>query len=81
MSNRKVAISLDGGMLAQLDRGFEKALAGEDFGTLTLLAAVTQPTTTIGEVSGCLARPARKRLGEARTKEAIRAKLTARNTP
>lgn len=43
--------------------------------------APAAPSATLEQVAGCLARPGRKALGEARTRDAINTRLKARHAP
>jgi AbrB family looped-hinge helix DNA binding protein len=50
-------------------------------GELHLKPVEARPPSSLDEVAGFLARPGRKRLTEAQTRAAIRARLKARNAP
>jgi len=50
-------------------------------GEIRLRPVVPLAATTLGEVSGCLAKPGRKHLSSAKTEAAIKARLKARNVP
>jgi hypothetical protein len=50
-------------------------------GEIRLRPLSAAPSVTLDEVAGCLARPGRKRLSEAQTLAAIKARLKARHAP
>jgi AbrB family looped-hinge helix DNA binding protein len=50
-------------------------------GEIRLRPLARAPAVTLDEVAGCLARPGRKRLSEAQTRAALRARLKARHAP
>ena len=50
-------------------------------GEIRLRALPSVPATALEEVAGCLARPGRKRLGDAQTQAIIKARLKSRHTP
>ena len=50
-------------------------------GEIRLRPVVPLSATTLAEVSGCLAKPGRKRLSAAKTQAAIKARLKLRNAP
>lgn len=49
-------------------------------GEIRLRPVAPATATSLNEVAGCLAKPGRKRLSEAETRAAIRAKLKARHS-
>ena len=50
-------------------------------GEIRLRPLASPPIVALDAVAGCLARPGRKRLSEAQTQTAIKARLKARNRP
>jgi len=50
-------------------------------GEIRLRPLAPQPVTSLDDVAGCLARTGRKRLSEAQTQVAIKARLKARHVP
>ena len=62
-------------------------MAGSQFevryldGEIRLRPLPAQSTSNLDDVAGCLAKPARKRLSDAKVQAAIRAKLKAKHLP
>lgn len=50
-------------------------------GEIRLRPLARSPAIALDEVAGCLARPGRKRLGEAQTQTVIKTRLKARHAP
>ena len=50
-------------------------------GEIRLRPVARAPASTVEEVAGCLARPARKRLSDAQAQAAIKARLKAQHAP
>jgi AbrB family looped-hinge helix DNA binding protein len=50
-------------------------------GEIRLRPLAKAPASTVDQVAGCLAQPSRKRLSDAQTQAAIKARLKARHAP